>query len=583
MIDIGKSLQKLHLSTPAIGGIALTYTSMGGVAMVGVIMNKQTGFSTTMRFIDQEGQHTTTLHGASILIGRPEASLGFSGSTRFTPHVFVRNNTNQPVEINPRIRYTLFDQPNTVSLATTTLSANEVRELNLGPAINAIGDNIASDTGIEIDHGGSPGAVMVYAASIDQSGSNVFDVPIKDPKSEMGFKGGSYPWNIDGDNRAVLHVKNVDVPGDAKKREFMVKLYFDGGEYYLPLQSLEAGQTMEVDIKKLRDDQIRDDLGNVIPLNVTSGQLNWYGRAKRGEFIGRLVQYDPVTGISSSFSCLQSCQCDLSFYASWLAPSSFQGGVGDSFHIDGWELDADCNGFPFLPYRVSGVLFSTTNPFVVDVFGNTALLTGGGNAYIIGEWDAYIVTERPDPTCEIDIGEGPCPHVCDVQLTTASGATSVSVQGAQCNTPTGESTTSAGWADSDGFPTVHKWMQTLAPSGTNFGGRVVSEADPGGGQDNCYFSGSAIPPQDHVTGFSWTVNPDNTWGPDYVGFTPFTVNYYRSQGRAPCGTIVPQRMDIFCNTRRVAYSITFPSLAADIQPLLVTSRRAEGQTSRIWP
>jgi len=211
-IDIDKSLKKLRVrGDTSVGGISLTYTNgPGKLAVVGVISNKQTGFSTTMRFIDQEGQHTTSLHGASILIGKPEANLGFSASTLFTPHVFVRNNTNQPVQINPRIRYTLFDQPNTATLAALTLLANEVRELDLSPAINVIGSNPVADTGIEIDHTGQPGAVMAYAASIDQNGSNVFDVPVKDPKSEMGFKGGSYPWNIEGENRAVLHVKNVE-------------------------------------------------------------------------------------------------------------------------------------------------------------------------------------------------------------------------------------------------------------------------------------------------------------------------------------------------------------------------------------
>ena len=96
-------------------------------------------------------------------------------------------------------------------------------------------------------------------------------MPIKDPKSEMAFKGGSYPWHIDGDNRAVLHIKSIDAPNDGVRRQAMAKLYFDGGEYNIPLQQMEAGQTVEVDLKKLRDDQVKDVLGNMIPLNVTGG------------------------------------------------------------------------------------------------------------------------------------------------------------------------------------------------------------------------------------------------------------------------------------------------------------------------
>jgi hypothetical protein len=423
-IDIDKSLKKLHLSTPAVGGISLNYTNgPGTLAVVGVISNKYTGFSTTMRFIDQEGQHTTSLHGASILIGKPAANLGFSATTRFTPHVFVRNNTNQPVQIHPRIRYTLFDQPNTVSLVAVTLSPNAVRELDLSPAINAIGTNPITDTGIEIDHAGQPGAAMAYAASVDQSGSNVIDVPIKDPKSEMAFKGGSYPWNIAGDNRAVLHIKSVDVPNDGLKRQAMAKLYFDGGEYNLPLQQMEAGQTVEVDLKKLRDDQVKDVLGNVIPLTVTGGQLDWSGRANKGEFIGRLIEYNPVGGVASSFSCVQPCICDPSFAGGFLYPFSISGKVGDYVQIHAIETDLDCNNFPYT-FQVDNANFFTTNPFVVLTFGNTAILVGGGNATVFAEWDSYFVTTHCFYTAEGDCNDG----FCIFSPVTATGDTQVGVR-----------------------------------------------------------------------------------------------------------------------------------------------------------
>ncbi len=394
-IDIGKSLQKLHLSTTAIGGISLNSGTAGGLAMVGVIRNEQTGFSTTMRFIDQASQHTTTLHGADIPIGKPGPNSGFSSTVRFTPQAFVRNNTDQPVTINPRVRYTLLDQPNTLTLAVATLLANEVRELDLSPAINAIGNNVPGDTGIEIDQNGSPGAVMAYAASIDQNGSNVFDVPIKDPKSEMGFKGGSYPWHIDGDNRAVLHIKSIDAPGNGLKRQAMAKLYFDGGEYNIPLQQMEAGQTIEVDLKKLRDDQVKDILGNVIPMNVTGGQLAWYGRPNKGDFIGRLVEYNPVTGVSGSFSCVQNCLCDPGFFNGLLRPEILLGfsnvAIGP---IDAVEIDADCNLANFFTNGISDFGLFSANPDVATVDGHMLTLVSPGTADITATWDTVTVEQH---------------------------------------------------------------------------------------------------------------------------------------------------------------------------------------------
>jgi len=412
-IDIKQTLNTLHVpGDTTVGGISLMYTNgPGGLAMVGVISDKQTGFSTTMRFIDQHSQHTTTLHGANIPIGRPEPTSGFASTVRFTPHVVVRNNTDQPAQIQPRIRYLVNDQPHVINLTALTLSPNQVRELNLSSAIDAIGNNVIQDSGIEIEHAGNPGAVMAYAASIDQSGSNVLDAPIKDPTGEMGFKGGSYPWDIEGDNRAVLHIKNVDAPGDGQKRQAMAKLYFDGGEYNLPLQEMDAGQTVEVDIKKLRDDQVKDVLGNVIPLTVTGGQLDWNVRANKGQFIGRLIEYNPVTGVAASFSCVGDCPCNSTFQRGEINPGVIQGFFADTFGLASTETDIDCNGqntFTFDVGPSEGLQYFSSNESVVTVSGNTATLVGAGSADITANWDALNVTTHCFFTAEGDCNEARC-------------------------------------------------------------------------------------------------------------------------------------------------------------------------------
>ena len=252
---------------------------------------------------------------------------------------------------------------------------------------------------------------MAYAASIDQSGSNVLDVPIKDPTSEMGFKGGSYPWDIEGDNRAVLHIKNVDVPGDGQKRQAMAKLYFDGGEYNLPLQEMDAGQTVEVDIKKLRDDQVKDVLGNVIPLTVTGGQLDWNVRANKGQFIGRLIEYNPVTGVAASFSCVGDCPCNSTFRNGSINPGVIQGFFADTFGLASTETDIDCNGqntFTFDVGPSEGLQYFSSNESVVTVSGNTATLVGAGSASITANWDALNVTTHCFFTAEGDCNEARC-------------------------------------------------------------------------------------------------------------------------------------------------------------------------------
>jgi hypothetical protein len=391
IFDLGKELKEIHLSSTS-GGISFSYTNgPGAISVVGAISNKHSGFSTTMRFADHMGGTSTSLHGANLMIGKPATNPGFSSTTRFTPHLILRNTTTQVVQVNVRIRFTLFDQPNVTELPPATLAANEVRELDVSPAINSIGDSAVQDAGIEIEYAGLPGALMAYATSVDQTGSNAFDVPIKDPKGMM-FKGGANPWRIDGTNRAVLHIKNVNAP-DGEKHQFTVSLYYEGGVYNLPVQTVEAGQTAEIDIRKLRDEQIDDGLGHVIPLNVSSGQLSWYPRAKKGDFIGRLVQYNPSAGTSSSFSCDEPCWCGPDYFSSFTVPGSFNGVPGDVFQVNAYEVDMDCHGWPHGPYHITYANFYTDNPFVADVFYQSSsayvVLVGGGSCNITALWDGY--------------------------------------------------------------------------------------------------------------------------------------------------------------------------------------------------
>lgn len=128
-----------------------------------------------------------------------------------------------------------------------------------------------------------------------------------------------------------------------------------------------------------------------------------------------------------------------------------------------------------------------------------------------------------------------------------------------CDVPNSESTASNGWG-SGSLATVHKWRQTLSGPGLNFGGRTVTERDPGGGgPDTCWFPGSAVMPFEAITGGSWNVNTSNKWGNDSIGWSTGAVTYYRSQGRAPCGTSFRQRMVIDCATNTPGYAT--PTLA----------------------
>ena len=144
--------------------------------------------------------------------------------------------------------------------------------------------------------------------------------------------------------------------------------------------------------------------------------------------------------------------------------------------------------------------------------------------------------------------------------------------------PSGESISFAGWDDTYG-----EWAQTLQGDGSGtFSGRTVHEANGGTGTDSCWFSGSTFSPFDSITGGTWGIQSDQTFDAyDEVGYGSGQVSYYRSQGRAPCGTSFTQ--DMYIN-RPGSSDVIYQSntLGAGIDSTTISSTK-NGTQSKAWP
>jgi hypothetical protein len=160
-----------------------------------------------------------------------------------------------------------------------------------------------------------------------------------------------------------------------------------------------------------------------------------------------------------------------------------------------------------------------------------------------------------------------------------NGSGSVSMS-KTCAVATGEITAFDRW-DTD--PTLGRWKQTLTSSeGLNFSGQTVQESNAGSGIDGCWFKGSAFAPFNTITGSTWTVNADNTWGDDFVGWLSTAVIYYRAHGRAPCGTSFLQQMTMKCTDGSFLKYGPINTLKGSMTGTTVTSGRAGGTATRRW-
>ncbi|HXG31942.1 MAG TPA: hypothetical protein VNJ11_01145 [Bryobacteraceae bacterium] len=218
---------------------------------------------------------------------------------------------------------------------------------------------------------------------------------------------------------------------------------------------------------------------------------------------------------------------------------------GSSVYMDSWADDSLIYGYGATSGSMSFHWYQV-NVTITSPLGRTATGTSGqyvpgfvqGNAMITwsyDDWGEYLVRTTHGGFCTWS-------YVYFVL------AEMQRRQRAPCPVPSGETTSSAGWADEEGRPAVHKFIQQLSPGGTRFGGRIISESDSSPATDSCWFPESRCPPTRGVTGGSWIVGSDNRWGPDYVGWETGCFSYYqrerRRQGLPPCEFNLFQRLTI---------------------------------------
>ena len=177
----------------------------------------------------------------------------------------------------------------------------------------------------------------------------------------------------------------------------------------LGMKRIAPHETIDIDVKSLRDNQTPDEAGRRIPLDVSVGQFRWSLKQTAAPpaveddrqglaLIGRSEQIDLTNGIISSYAC-QNC-CLNSYYSSSLSPLSQDAEVGDVVHFTVFQQDKDCEGVigpPYIRTYIPGVApwsSSNTQAATVDSSG-TVTTVGGGDTTIQAAWFDRIYTSAP--------------------------------------------------------------------------------------------------------------------------------------------------------------------------------------------
>jgi hypothetical protein len=358
-----------------------------------MVKDTEIGYSNIAQFSNPDGGKSREYQGVGFQIDDV-------GGERLVPVIVARNVGGEAATLRARVPYTRIDNTTgTVELPPTRLRAGEMMLIDTHEVTQRSRQEQIQIAGLEVKYDTAPGSVIVNAQSVSVSGNQVFRVPMWDPLGQRSPTGG-YPWRIEGTSTTRTYIKNIT----DRRQYYVASLRWGDGEgYMLGMREVAPHQTVEIDIKRLRDEQVPDVDGRIIPAEVSSGQLMWslkqMGPPPAGDearqalaLIGRSEQVDVERGLSSNYAC-QSC-CTNSYYDSFLSPAGADVEVDTLVNFTVYQRDKDCYGVVSMPYPRTffdgPVTWSSsdTETATVNASGQATAI-GAGETTIRATWTDY--------------------------------------------------------------------------------------------------------------------------------------------------------------------------------------------------
>ncbi len=342
LVSLDEALRAIGKEGSGVGGISIAHDgSPGDLLVQGIVEERARGFSSNIAFVDLARRSSSKLFSPGLKLGGLD----------FSPYLVLRNTKPEALDVDVIVHYNQSGEARLLKASTISLGPAESRLVDLREHLGPLEVNGA---GLELVSA-SPDALLAELVSIDRMRSLAIESRPKDPASE-GHPGFSFPWRIDGGYNTQLNIMN---PSE-KEADYCVFLFFEGQNYTYTGKRLKAGEVLQIDIKRLRDERVPDEFGRVIPGEATQGQakLMVHGSAKK--LLGEALIFSETEGVSHTLGC-QACPPNATRLD--VMPNSITGQVGESksisaflFFNDGSFKDVSAQAF-----------YNSSNSFVADV------------------------------------------------------------------------------------------------------------------------------------------------------------------------------------------------------------------------
>jgi len=348
------------------GGVSLEFDGPHGALLARLLVeDPRSGYSASLALDAATGAKTTSYHGGGLRRS--------SGGVNLIPVLLGRNLSETASIVTGRLVFNRTDGTvDRIALPQTTIEAGETALIDARSAWAVVRDQAGDEgIGVEFEYTGNPGAVMMSAGLVSGDRNLALRVPLIDPEAPKSSTGG-YPWFADDERTTTVFLKNTTTT----KVIYHLQISYEGGTYAPGIKEIEPGQTLALDVRRLRDEQVPDAFGNTIPSNARSGQVRWTIKSTtQYAMIGRAEHTDHEHGVSASYACL-SC-CPEKTHAVWIEdPGDVP--IGSTVELLVMAEDEDC-------YQNVSAAYSMPFPYLNDwYFANTGIATSYSDSTTYG-------------------------------------------------------------------------------------------------------------------------------------------------------------------------------------------------------
>ncbi|HEV2386360.1 MAG TPA: Ig-like domain-containing protein [Candidatus Acidoferrales bacterium] len=263
------------------GGVRVRFR--GGamdVVVAGGLMNAREGYSAAIPLAMHDVSASPAPAAApmsyasvGMLVGKPDPTLGFPDSTRFTPYAFMRNTTGKTLAASLAVHYMLGGQPRTIPLPAWNFSPYQSAEIPIERLLDSAGlAGYDGNVTLAFSYTGGFGDLVVATGSVDQTGTYVFEVPVS-ATGQSWAKESPFWTTANGSDTMFTLWNSGTAPED-----LVATITWNGmsGHYNLPVH-LDAGASLVIDMAQLIALNRPDSDGKTIPPDVREGSAMFAG------------------------------------------------------------------------------------------------------------------------------------------------------------------------------------------------------------------------------------------------------------------------------------------------------------------